>query len=107
MCMRNTNVDRFVHPPPNQWSASRLFEQFIDYQIDDLERHEDDNDPFQKSTVAILQEVFKKLQVLLDDLQTLPDIPEPFLQIERPLQPLIDPVEILVFPSLRRRIENI
>ena len=51
-------------------------------QIDHLQRNKDNNDPFQERTVPVLQQVFEKFQIFPDDLQALPDIPVPFLQIK-------------------------
>jgi hypothetical protein len=84
-----------------------VFEDLIDQEVEDLQKNEDNDYPFQESTVAILKQVLKKLEVLLDNLQTFPDIPEPLLQVKGPFEPQIYPVEILILPCLRRAIKNI
>src|ERR1700728_4755019 len=92
MCKKNTTSD---------------LEEFIKKKIDNLERNENNNDPFEERTVPILQQVFEKFQIFPHDLQTFPDIPIPVLQIKRLFHTLVDPVQILILPGLGQRVENI
>src|SRR5258708_17302389 len=82
--------------------AEELLKDLIDQQVQHLQKHQRNNDPFQERTVPVLQQIFKQFKILLDDLQTLPDIPVSFLKIKGPLQALVHPVQILILPGLRR-----